>query len=177
MLWTIVGLIGLLVAAILVYAAMQSSAFTISRTATIAAAPEAVFAEIDDFHRWEDWSPWAKLDPFAQAAFSGPEKGEGAQFRWAGNSKVGVGSMTIVESRPYDRVRIRLDFQKPMRATNEALFTIGPDGAGSRVTWQMTGQNSFAGRLACTFMNMDKMVGGEFEKGLAAMKAKVERAA
>ena len=127
-----------------------------------------------DLRRWDDWSPWAKLDPHAVAEFSGADKGEGARFRWAGNNKVGVGMMTIIESRPHERVRIQLDFLKPMRATNEALFTFQPDGAGTRVTWQMTGQNSFTGRLACTFMNMDKMVGGEFEKGLAAMKAKVE---
>lgn len=177
MLWTLAWVVALLLAALLAYAAMRPSDFTIARSTTIAAGPEAVFAEVNDLHRWDDWSPWAKLDPYASAEFSGADKGEGARFRWAGNSKVGVGAMTIVESRPHERVRIRLDFEKPMRATNEALFTIQPVAAGTRVTWQMTGQNSFTGRLACTFMNMDKMVGGEFEKGLAAMKAKVERAA
>lgn len=177
MLWTLLGVIALLVAALLIYAAMQSADFTVARSTTIAAPPEVVFAEVDDLRRWQDWSPWAKLDPHARAEFTGPEKGEGAAFVWSGNSRIGTGAMTIVESRPHERIRIRLDFLKPMRATNEALFSFQPDGAGTRVQWQMTGQNSFAGRLACTVMNMDKAVGGEFEKGLAAMKAKIERAA
>lgn len=177
MLWTLIWIVALLVVALLAYAAMKPSDFTIARSTTIAASPAAVFAEVNDLHRWDDWSPWAKLDPHASAEFSGADKGEGARFRWVGNSKVGAGAMTIVESRPHELIRIRLDFERPMRATNEALFTFRPDGAGTSVTWQMTGQNSFTGRLACTFMNMDKMVGGQFEQGLAAMKAKAERAA
>lgn len=177
MLGTLAIIVALLVAGILAYAALRPSDFTISRSATIAASPDAVFAEIDDLRRWDDWSPWAKLDPHAVAEFSGAEKGEGAMFRWSGNNQIGTGAMTIVESLPYQRVRIRLEFLKPMRASNEALFTFEPRGAGTRVTWQMTGNNSFSGRLACTFMNMDKMVGGQFEQGLAAIKAKLERAA
>lgn len=177
MLLTLLGVIALLVAALLIYAAMQSADFTISRSTTIAAPPEVVFAEVDDLRRWQDWSPWAKLDPYAKSDFSGPEKGDGAGFAWSGNSRIGTGAMTIVESRPNERIRIRLDFLKPMRATNEALFTFQPEGAGTRVQWQMTGQNSFTGRLACMVMDMDKAVGGEFEKGLAAMKTKIESAA
>lgn len=174
MLWTIALVLAAALAALLLYVAMQPSDFSIERSVLIAAKREAVFAVVNDFHHWDDWSPWAKLDPAATAEFSGAAAGEGARFRWSGNNKVGTGAMTIVESRPHDLIRIRLDFEKPMTATNEARFTFAPDAGGTRVTWRMTGKNKFAGRLVCTFMNMDKHVGGQFEQGLAAMKQLVE---
>ena len=154
--------------------AMQPSDFRIVRTATISAPAPAVFAQVNDFHNWEAWSPWAKLDPAAKNSFEGPSAGIGAIFRWAGNKEVGEGSMTITESRPSDLIRIKLEFLKPFAATNSAAFTFKPDGDQAAVTWSMAGKNNFISKAICLFMNMDKMVGGKFEEGLAAMKSIAE---
>ena len=156
--------------------AMQPSDFRIVRTATMSAPAPAVFAQVNDFHNWEAWSPWAKLDPAAKNSFEGPSAGTGAIFRWAGNKEVGEGSMTITESRPSDLIRIKLEFLKPFAATNSAEFTFKPDGDQTAVTWSMAGKNNFISKAICLFMNMDKMVGGKFEEGLAAMKSIVEAA-
>jgi len=154
--------------------AMQPSEFRIVRTATMSAPAPAVFAQVNDFHNWEAWSPWAKLDPTAKNSFEGPSAGIGAIFRWAGNKEVGEGSMTITESRPSDLIKIKLEFLKPFAATNTAEFTFKPDGDQTAVTWGMAGKNNFISKAICLFMNMDKMVGGKFEEGLAAMKSIVE---
>jgi hypothetical protein len=156
--------------------AMQPSDFRIVRTVTMSAPAPAVFAQVNDFHNWEAWSPWAKLDPTAKNSFEGPSAGTGAIFRWAGNKEVGEGSMTITESRPSDLIRIKLEFLKPFAATNSAEFTFKPDGDQTAVTWGMAGKNNFISKAICLFMNMDKMVGGKFEEGLAAMKSIVEAA-
>ncbi len=131
---------------------------------------------MNDFHNWEAWSPWAKLDPAAKATFEGPSTGTGAIFKWAGNKEVGEGSMTITESRPSDLIRIKLEFLRPFEATNSAEFTFKPEGNRTAVTWSMEGKNNFIAKAVCLFMNMDKMVGGQFEQGLAQMKAVVEAA-
>src|SRR4029450_3509072 len=117
----LVGLAALVVLLVVVVA-LQPSEFRITRTATVAAPASAVFAQVNDFHKWEAWSPWAKLDPNAKNTFEGPSAGEGACFRWAGNKNVGEGSMTITESRPNDLIRIRLEFLKPFAATNATEF-------------------------------------------------------
>jgi len=156
--------------------AMQPSDFRIVRTATMSAPAPAVFGQVNDFHNWEAWSPWAKLDPAAKNSFEGPSAGIGAIFRWAGNKEVGEGSMTITESRPSDLIRIKLEFLKPFAATNSAEFTFKPDGDQTAVTWSMAGRNNFISKAICLFMNMDKMVGGKFEEGLAQMKSIVEAA-
>jgi uncharacterized protein YndB with AHSA1/START domain len=172
-------LIGLaaLVVLLVVVVALQPSEFRITRTATVAAPPSAVFAQVNDFHKWEAWSPWAKLDPAARNTFDGAPAGPGAVFAWAGNSQVGEGRMTITESRPNELVRIKLEFMKPFAATNTAEFTFTPDGERTAVTWSMFGHNNFIGKAVCLVMNMDKTLGGEFDKGLAAMKAVAEAAA
>ena len=131
---------------------------------------------MNDFHNWEAWSPWAKLDPAAKATFEGPSTGTGAIFKWVGNKEVGEGSMTITESRPSDLIRIKLEFLRPFEATNSAEFTFKPEGNRTAVTWSMEGKNNFIAKAVCLFMNMDKMVGGQFEQGLAQMKAVVEAA-
>ena len=154
--------------------AMQPSDFRVARTATISAPAPAVFAQVNDFHNWEEWSPWAKLDPAAKNSFEGPSAGSGAIFRWAGNKEVGEGSMTITESRPSDLIRIKLEFLKPFQATNTAEFTFKPEGNQTAVTWSMAGKNNFISKAICLFMNMDKMVGGKFEEGLASLKSVVE---
>lgn len=171
-------LIGLIVLVVIVagfagVVAMQPSEFRIVRSATIPAPPAEVFAQVNDFHNWEAWSPWAKLDPAAKNSFEGPAAGKGAIFKWSGNNEVGEGSMTITESRPSDLIRIKLDFVKPFEGTNITEFTFKPEGDQTVVTWDMSGHNTFMGRVFCLFMNMDKMVGGKFEEGLANLKSVV----
>jgi hypothetical protein len=169
-------LIGLaaIVVAFVAYVAMQPSEYRVARSATIAAPAPAVFAQVNDFHNWEGWSPWANLDPNAKATFEGPKAGTGAVFNWSGNDKVGEGRMTLTESRPAELIRIKLDFVKPMEGTSVAEFSFTPQGDRTAVTWSMSGHNNFIARAICLFMNMDKMLGGEFEKGLANLKAVVE---
>ena len=156
---------------------MQPSEFRIERSAVIAAPAPAVFAQVDDFHNWEAWSPWAKLDPAAKNSFEGAPAGKGAAFSWAGNNKVGEGRMTITESRPNELIRIKLEFLKPFDATNTAEFTFRPEGERTAVTWSMYGHNNFISRAVFLFVNMDKALGGEFEKGLASMKSAAEASA
>lgn len=158
----------------LIVAALQPADFRIARSAKMVALPAVVFEEVNDFHRWEAWSPWAKLDPNAKSVFEGPSSGVGSIFRWAGNKEVGEGSMKIVESRPNERIGIVLDFLKPMKATNDAEFTFQPQGNETLVTWSMTGKNGLMGKAFGLVVNCDKMLGTQFEKGLASMKALVE---
>jgi uncharacterized protein YndB with AHSA1/START domain len=167
----------LVVGVLAVIVAMQPSEFRIERSTTIAAPAPAVFAQVNDFHNWPAWSPWAKLDPEAKNSFEGAPAGQGAAFSWAGNSKVGEGRMTITESRPGELVRIKLEFRKPFEATNTAEFTFKPDGARTAVTWSMFGHNNFISRAVFLFVNMDKALGSEFEKGLASMKSAAEASA
>jgi uncharacterized protein YndB with AHSA1/START domain len=162
------------VALFAVYVALQPSAYRIERTAIIVAPPSAVFAEVNDFHNWEAWSPWAKLDPNAKATFDGASSGEGAVFHWSGNSEVGQGSMTLTESKPDERIRIRVDFVEPFADTNTSEFTFKPDGARTVVTWATFGEQGFIGKAICLFMNPEKMIGGQFEKGLANLKTVTE---
>lgn len=167
----------LAVGVLAVIVALQPSEFRIERSATIAAPPPAVFAQVNDFHNWEAWSPWAKLDPAAKNSFEGAPAGQGAVFAWAGNSKVGEGRMTITDSRPSELVRIKLEFLKPFAATNTAEFTFKPAGDRTTVTWSMFGHNNFVSRAVFLFVNMDKALGSEFEKGLASMKSAAEASA
>jgi hypothetical protein len=168
-----VGIV-VIVVAFVVIVALQPSEFRVAGSTTVSAPPAAVFAQVNDFHNWEAWSPWAKLDPAAKVTFEGPSAGEGAIFRWVGNEEVGEGSMMITESRPSDLVRIKLEFLKPFAAINTAEFTFKPEGNRTAVTWSMFGTNNFIAKAFCLFMNMDKMVGGQFEKGLASMKSVTE---
>ena len=115
----------------------QPAEFRIERSAAIAAPQAKVFSEVNNLHAWDSWSPWAKLDPSAKESFGGPAAGTGAAMRWMGNNKVGAGTMTITESRPNSLVQLRLDFQKPMKATNIAEFTFKPQGKQTLVTWSM----------------------------------------
>jgi uncharacterized protein YndB with AHSA1/START domain len=168
--------VAVLVLAFVAYVALQPSDFRVTRSATIQAPATDVFAHVNDLHKWQDWSPWAKLDPAAKATFEGPPAGPGAVFKWDGNAQVGAGTMTVTESRPAELVRIKLDFVKPMAGTSTTEFTFKPQGNQTTVTWAMFGQNNFLSRAVCMFMNQDKMVGGAFEQGLANMKAIVEAA-
>lgn len=158
----------------LIVVAVQPSDYRIERSTTVSAPPEIVFEQVNDFHNWNDWSPWAKLDPEAKNSFEGLESGKGAMFAWSGNDKVGEGRMTILDGRPGELVRIKLDFIKPFEDTATAEFTFRPEGEQTVVTWTMFGRKNFIGKAICMFMNMDKMLGGEFEKGLASLKAVAE---
>ena len=159
-----------------VVVAMQPSDFKVERSATMRAPAPAAFAQVNDFQNWRAWSPWEKVDPALKRQYEGPKAGAGAVYAWQGNKDVGEGRMTITESKPAELVRIKLEFFKPFAATNNAEFSFKPAGADSTaVTWTMTGQNNFLSKAICMFVNMDKMVGGMFEQGLAQMKAVVEK--
>jgi hypothetical protein len=170
------GLVTIVVVFVLVVA-LQPAEFRVVRSATISAPPADVFAQVNDFHNWEAWSPWAKLDPACKNSFEGPSAGTGAVFAWSGNDQVGEGRMTVLESRPAELVRIKLDFVRPFESTCDVEFQFKPEGDQTAVTWIMSGENNFVGKAFCLFMNMDKTVGGDFEKGLAQMKAIAEATA
>lgn len=164
-----------LLAVFLVVVALQPSEFRIARSATLAAPASKVFAQVNDLRAWQAWSPWAKMDPQAKVSFAGPETGAGSAFSWDGNNAVGTGTMTITDSSPGERVRFRLDFEKPMKGTSTAEFAFAPaPGGGTTVTWTMKGRNNFIGRAFCLFMSMDKMVGTQFEQGLENLRGVVE---
>jgi len=168
--------LAVLIVAFVVVVAMQPSDFRIVRSATMSAPPSTIFAQVNDFHKWQAWSPWAKLDPTMKTTYEGAESGTGAIHTWSGNNQVGEGRMTIMESRPNERIRFKLDFLKPMAATNTAEFTFTPQGKQTLVTWSMSGQNNFIGKAMGLVMNCEKMVGGQFETGLANLKSIVETA-
>lgn len=169
--------IAAVIVVILIIASTKPNDFKIERSATINAPADVVFAQVNDLHRWQIWSPWSKKDPAAKVAYAGPDAGLGAGFSWDGNSEVGAGTMTIVESVPASAVRFKLDFTRPFAATNAAEFTFKPEGNQTTVTWSMSGKNNFVGKLMSVFINCDKMVGGEFEKGLGDLKALAEKPA
>ena len=166
-----------LVAVVAIAAALQPSHYRIERSANINAPASVVFAQVNDFHKWEAWSPWAKIDPAMKQTYEGASSGTGAIYTWAGNNQVGEGRMTITESHPNDLIKIKLEFIKPWSATNATDFAFKPQGNQTAVTWTMDGDNNFMGKAFGLFMNMDKMVGGDFEKGLAQMKSVAETAA
>jgi uncharacterized protein YndB with AHSA1/START domain len=168
----VVMVIGVFVAIV----AMRPSDFRVERSAVVSAPAPVVFAQVNDLHNWDAWSPFAKIDPAAKQTFEGPRAGTGAAFAWAGNKQVGEGRMTITESRPNELIRFRLDFVRPLAGTNTAEFTFTPQGDRTAVTWSMSGTQNFMAKAFCMFMSMDKMVGGEFEKGLAQMKTVAEAA-
>jgi hypothetical protein len=173
--YILIGLAVVLVA-FAVIVAMQPADFSVTRSTTISASPSVAFAQVNDFHKWDAWSPWAKLDPAMKTSFAGPSEGTGAVYSWVGNSKVGEGKMTITDSDGSDLIRLKLEFYKPFAATNVAEFTFQPQGHQTTVTWKMLGKKNFVTKAMGLFMNMDKMIGGQFENGLAQMKAVSEAA-
>lgn len=154
--------------------ATRPSQFRVTRSARMTAPPDRIFAQVNELRKWEAWNPWGKLDPNTKLVYDGPPAGVGASYTWAGNNQVGEGMNTIINSQPGERVLLRLDFAKPMKATNMAEFTFVPDGSQTVVTWSMTGKYNFVGKVFGLFVNCDTMIGGQFEKGLAAMKSLVE---
>ena len=152
----------------------QPNEFIVSRRTKIAAPASQIFPHVNELRNWEAWNPWGKLDPNCQMTYDGPPAGIGASYAWAGNNKVGAGRNTITQSVPDELVRLRLEFIKPMTATNTAEFTFQSDSGQTIVTWTMWGTNSFGGKIFGLFMNCEKMCGNQFEKGLAQMKSVVE---
>ena len=171
----IVVVLVVVVAAILGYAATRPDTFTVQRATSIKAPPDKIFPLIDDFHRWPVWSPWEKMDPDMKRTYSGAAAGKGAAYAWQGNSKVGEGRMEILDDPPPSKVVIKLDFIKPFEGHNTATFLLVPKGDVTDVTWTMDGPSPFVAKLMGVFMNMDKMIGNDFEAGLANLKAAAEK--
>ena len=171
MLKKIAIVVALILVALAGYVATRPAEFRIVRSRTMTAPPDVVHAYVNDLHRWSEWSPWEKLDPAMKREHSGPPAGPGAAYHWSGNSDVGEGRMTITDSRPPSSVTLRLEFLKPFAATNTTQFDFAPSGAGTSVTWAMSGHNNFMAKAFSAFMDMDKMVGTDFEKGLANLDA------
>lgn len=172
-----VAVLALLVAfgAFLIYVALRPSDFRIARSQSIAARPEVVFALINDLHAFNRWNPFAQGDPALKVDYSGPQTGVGAAYDWNSPGRTGTGRMQIIDSVAASRLVMRLEFKKPMTATNTAEFSLAPAGSGTTVTWSMTGRNSYLHKLMGTIFNMDKMVGGEFAKGLLSLKTMAEQ--
>jgi len=155
--------------------ATRPAKFHVERKAAIDAPADVVFAQINDFHAWEAWSPWAKLDPAMKATYTGPESGVGAKYAWeSDNGDVGSGTMTITASKPSEQVVIDLAFLKPFEAHNVTTFSTGADGTKTNVSWSMDGDNSFMGKAMSLVMSMDEMIGKDFEKGLSQLRSTSE---
>jgi len=167
--------LALVLAVLLIVIALQPSTFHIERSIRIAAPPEKAFASVNDFHAWTAWSPWEGKDPALKRTYEGAPSGVGAVYSWAGNQEVGEGRMTIEKSDPGREVGIKLEFLKPFAATNRATYTFAPEGNGSTVTWAMDGEKNFFMKAFHLFVNMDKLLGADFERGLAAMKRTAEQ--
>lgn len=171
----IVLIIALVAAGLCIAIAKQPATFSISRSAVMAAPAAEIFPYLNDLHKWQEWSPWARMDPDARETFEGPASGTGAGFSWDGNNKVGQGRMTVIESRIDELVRYSLEFMRPFTATNTAEFVLMPEGDKTKLTWTMSGANNFVGKAMGLVMNCEKMVGGQFEQGLATLKSIVEK--
>lgn len=171
MLKAIVIILVVLVAAVLVLAATRPDTFRVQRSATIKAPPERIFGLINDFHRWGAWSPWEHKDPAMKRTFGAATSGSGAVYAWEGNKQVGQGRMEIAESVAPSRVAIKLDFVKPFEAHNIVEFALEGGGETTHVTWSMTGSTPYFAKIIHLFIDMDRMVGKDFEAGLANLKA------
>jgi uncharacterized protein YndB with AHSA1/START domain len=175
MLIKIIIAIVVVVAVILIYASTKPDTFRVERSATFKATPEKVFAQINDFHNWPAWSTWERMDPNMQKTHSGAASGVGAKYAWQGNNKVGQGDMEITETIPNSKVMVNLNFLKPMEAHNIGEFTITPEGEGARLNWAMYGPAPFMTKLFGVFVNMDKMIGKDFEDSMNNLRTVVEK--
>ncbi len=175
MIKTLAAVVAVAIAAILAMAALKPATFRIQRSIDIKAPPQTIFALIDNLHHWQSWSPFEKKDPEMKRTFSGVDSGVGAAYAWEGNRDIGKGHMEITASDPNAKIVIRLDFLKPFEAHNTAEFLLEPQGDSTRITWAMYGPNSFAGKVMSIFINMDQMIGKDFEAGLRDLKAVAER--
>ena len=168
-------LVAALVVVVLAYAATRPDTLHVERAARVKASPEEIFPLISDFHRWTSWSPYEKRDPAMKRTYSGAPQGKGAVYEWEGNSEVGQGRMEITDTADPSRVTIKLDFIKPIEGHNVAEFALAPQGGTTNVTWSMDGPSPYLGKLIGVFVNMDRMIGTDFEAGLANLKAIAEK--
>jgi hypothetical protein len=164
-----------IVVVLVIVIALRPNDFRVTRSTTIAASPAAVFPHVNDLHNWAAWSPWEKFDPNMQRTFVGAPAGVGSKYTWNGNNKIGEGSMTITDSRPNELVRILLEFVRPFKGTNNVDFTFVPQANQTVVTWDMKGKLNLVTKAFHLFVNMDKMIGGQFEEGLANLKRVSEK--
>ena len=167
--------IGVVIVAVLLYAATRPCTLHVARSASINAAPERIVPLINDFHQWSGWSPYEKLDPAMKRTYSGSPAGQGAVYEWVGNNQVGSGRMEITGTSQPSSVTIKLDFTAPLEGHDVAQFTLAPQGGSTRVTWTMDGTTPYIGKLIGMFMNMDTMIGGAFDEGLANLKRIAEK--
>jgi uncharacterized protein YndB with AHSA1/START domain len=175
MLKTIGIIIAVLIAGVLILAATKPDTFKLERKTNIKAPPEKIFALLNDFKQWAVWSPWEKKDPAMKRNFGATTAGKGATYAWEGNKDVGTGNMEIAQSVPSSSLMLKLNFEKPFKANNIVNFTLSPVSGGTDVTWGMEGENNFMSKIMQVFMSMDKMVGPDFEAGLANLKAAAEK--
>jgi hypothetical protein len=172
----IAAVVLILIIGVLGLAAMKSDVMFVSRSAVIDAPPEVIYGHVADLTQWEKWSPWDERDPEMVRTYSGAHIGPGAIYEWTGNRDVGKGRMTVIYSAAPSRVNIQLDFIEPFASTFETQFKVQPEGESSMVTWTMHGENTFMSKLMSVFMDMEGMIGRDFEKGLATLKAVAEAA-
>jgi hypothetical protein len=159
---------------VLLLAARKPDTFQVKRSATINAPPERIYPLIADFHRWREWSPYETKDPNMKRTYGAVASGKGATYGWDGDKTIGSGSMEITAADAPGKVALKLDFTRPFEAHNTVDFTLAPQGDASVVTWDMRGPAPFFAKIIHVFFNMDKMVGGDFEAGLAKLKAVAE---
>jgi hypothetical protein len=170
----LIGLI-VVVGVFLLYASTKPNTYHVERSTRIEAPPAVVFGQLEDFHAWGSWSPWDKLDPNMKKTYDGPPKGVGASYSWQGNNKVGQGKMTIKDAKPPTSITYELQFIKPFAAVASTDFSLSPDGdKATKLTWSMNGTNNLMGKAFSIFMNMDKTIGADFERGLSGLKTVAE---
>ncbi|HEU4459834.1 MAG TPA: SRPBCC family protein [Methylibium sp.] len=168
-------LVVLATAGLAIYAATKPDSFRVERRTVIQAPPEKIYPLINDLQAFTSWSPYDRKDPAMKRSFSGPQAGPGALYAWDGNREIGAGSMQIVESRAPDKVLVKLDFVRPFKVQNHVEFLLAPQPAGTEVTWAMHGPSPYVSKLMGTIFDMDKMIGRDFEAGLANLKALAEK--
>jgi len=174
MIKTALIVVALVIAGVLIYAATKPDVFRVTRSASIKAPPEKIQAQLADFHGWQAWSPWEKMDPAMKRTFGGAPKGKGATYAWEGNRNVGQGRMEITEAAA-DKVALDLDFVKPFEAHNKVVFALNPKGDTTDVTWSMVGPVPYFAKIMHVFVDMDGMVGSQFETGLGNLRAVTEK--
>ncbi|MDQ8163120.1 MAG: SRPBCC family protein [Gemmatimonadota bacterium] len=175
MLKTVGIILAVLLAALLLMASRQPDSFLVERAVTVAAPPEAIFPTIADLHQWSRWSPYEKLDPQMKKVFNGTPGAAGASYYWSGNSQAGEGTITVRELMPPSKITMQLDMLKPIEGHNVIEFNLEPTDGGTRVMWSMRGANSYLSKVVGLFMNLDTMIGKDFEDGLASLKLDVEK--